>query len=114
MPFFFGAISLILVIPVFASAEDIAAKVAAQKKGAQENWSSLELGEAAHLETAHLFIFAPKTLEKRLKEAGVLFEKVHDQARAALKYQDKDDPWSGVGGLPFHGPRFVHQVRTPH
>jgi len=31
------AISLILVIPVFASAEDMAAKVAAQKKGAQEN-----------------------------------------------------------------------------
>jgi hypothetical protein len=89
------AISLALTFPLFAQAEDNAGKVAAQKKGAQDNWSSLDLGESAHLETAHLLIFAPKSLEKRLKDAGNLLEKVHDQARSALKYEDKDDPWSG-------------------
>src|SRR5262245_30950936 len=42
-----------------ALADETADKVASQKKAAQENWEAVG-GEAAHVETAHLLVYAPK------------------------------------------------------
>ena len=78
--------------PVFA--DDAADKLAAQKKSAEENWAALEIGESAHLETAHLLIYAPKSYEKKLKDIGASLEKYYDQVRKPLGYE-KEAPWVG-------------------
>jgi hypothetical protein len=75
--------------------DDTAAKLAAQKKKAQANWEALEAGPAATLETKHLLLYAPKTMEKRLKAAGALLEKHYDLASAALGIDPKEGPWPG-------------------
>ena len=75
-------------------ADEAADKLAAQKKNAAENWDALEIGQSAHLETAHLLIYAPKSYDKRLKEIGAVLEKYYDQARKPLGYE-KEAPWVG-------------------
>jgi hypothetical protein len=84
-----------LLIGMTVRADDNADKVAAQKKAAEENWAQLEIGEAAHLETAHLLIYSPKSMEKRLKDIGATLEKHQEIARKALGYDEKTPPWPG-------------------
>jgi hypothetical protein len=76
-------------------ADESADKVAAQKKAAEENWAQVEAGEIAHLETAHLLIYASKSMERKLKEIGGTLEKHQEMARKALGYDDKTEPWPG-------------------
>jgi hypothetical protein len=76
-------------------ADDAADKIAAQKKAAEEIWAQVEAGEWAHLETAHLLIYASKSIERKLKEIGGTLEKHQETARKALGYDDKNEPWPG-------------------
>jgi hypothetical protein len=76
-----------------AFADEAADKVAAQKKAAEENWEAVG-GEAAHVETAHLLVYAPKSYDKRLKDIGATLEKYYEQARKPLGYE-KEAPWPG-------------------
>src|SRR5437879_6177748 len=78
-----------------AWADETADKVAAQKKAAEENWAQLDAGESVHLETAHLLIYAPKSMEKKLKDLGATLEKHQEIARKALGYDEKTQPWPG-------------------
>jgi hypothetical protein len=78
-----------------AHADEKADKLAAQKKAAEENWAQLEAGEATHLETAHLLIYASKPMEKKLKDLGAMLEKHQEMARKALGFDDKNEPWPG-------------------
>jgi hypothetical protein len=96
--------SLILVLAAFAAAgparadeaEDKAkALLAAQKKKAEANWALLEAGEPARLETDHFLIYAPKALEKTLKDAGALLESEYKTGREALSFPEKTEPWKG-------------------
>jgi hypothetical protein len=87
------AILISLGSPLFA--DDAADKVAAQKKAAQDNWGQLEAGEAAVQETAHFLIYGPKALDRQIKALGVSLEKYNDQARKALGYEEKSEPWPG-------------------
>src|SRR5262249_45711526 len=64
--------------------------VGEQKKAAEAAWKSLEIGDAAHLETKHLLIYAPKAMDKRLKATGAQLEKYHEQATKALALDLKD------------------------
>ena len=57
--------------------EDTAAKLATQKKKAQANWEAVAAGPAATLETKHLLIYAPKTMQARLKAVVAVLEKYH-------------------------------------
>jgi hypothetical protein len=104
----------LLLVARAAFADDAADRLAAQKKTAQENWDGLEIGAPAHLETAHLLVFAHKSYEKKLKEIGAGLEKYYDQARKPLGYE-KADPWPGklaVYLLPDRGDfaRFARRV----
>ena len=74
-------------------ADEAADKVAAQKKAALENWEAVG-GVAAHVETAHLLVYAPKSYDKRLKDIGATLEKYYEQARKPLGYE-KESPWPG-------------------
>ncbi len=76
-------------------ADEGADKIAAQKKQAEENWSEVEAGDMASVETAHLLVFAPKASEKNLKEFGAYLEKHYDQAAKVLGYDAKKVPWEG-------------------
>jgi hypothetical protein len=76
-----------------ARADDEPDKVAEQKKAALERWGLLELGGAAHQETAHLLVYAPKDLEKRLKEIAALLEKHYETAAKPLQVDPKDNRW---------------------
>jgi hypothetical protein len=96
--------SLILVLAAFAAAapargdeaaDKAKALLAAQKKKAEANWAVLEAGESAHLEMDHFLIYAPKALEKTLKDAGALLENEYKTAREALKFPEKTEPWKG-------------------
>jgi hypothetical protein len=78
-----------------SAADEAAAQTAAQKKVAAANWEVLEIGEAAHLETKHLLIYAPMDMEKRLKAIGVVLEKYHDLAWNALAFDPKEDALPG-------------------
>ena len=73
-----------------ALADETADKVTSQKKAAQENWEAVG-GEAAHVETAHLLVYAPKAFDKRLKDIGATLEKYYEQARKPLGYE-KESP----------------------
>jgi hypothetical protein len=73
----------------------VLAKVKAQKKVAEDNWTSLDIGAFTHHETAHLLIYAPKALENKLKDIGATLEKHHETASKALEYDNKTSPWEG-------------------
>lgn len=88
------ALPLLLAAWPTAFADEAADKLAAQKKNAEENWEALEIGAAAHVETAHLLVYAPKSFEKRIKEVGAALEKYYEQACKPLGYK-KDAPWVG-------------------
>src|SRR5690242_6417350 len=77
------------------AAADGAAPLAAQKKKAQANWGAVEAGPAATLETKHLLLYAPKSMEKRLKGSGALLEKHYELASSALGFDPKEGPWPG-------------------
>jgi hypothetical protein len=66
------------------SAEEKAAKVAAQKKAALAAWAAVEAGPMCSRETRRLLVYAPGAMEKRLKAIGTLLEKYHDLAVGAL------------------------------
>jgi hypothetical protein len=85
---------LLLAAGPSAFADESADRLAAQKKTAAENWAALEIGPAAHVETAHLLVYAPKSFEKRVKEVGATLEKYYEQARKPLGYE-KEAPWTG-------------------
>jgi hypothetical protein len=68
-------------------------KLAAQKKAAIDHWALLDAGEPIELETAHLLIYAPKSLKKRLDDVGKMLEKQHDTAVKALQIDTKDNKW---------------------
>lgn len=76
-------------------ADDTADKVAAQKQVAEAAWAAIEAGPAAHVETKHLLVYAPKEMEKRLKDVGALLEKQHDLAVAALGFEKDADVYPG-------------------
>ena len=76
-------------------ADDGADKLTAQKKAAEENWALLDAGDAATVETAHLLMYAPKSMEKKLKDIGGALEKQQAKAREALGYDEKSEPWPG-------------------
>jgi hypothetical protein len=89
-------LALALGLPAAAhAADDTAATVAAQKKKAQANWEAIEAGPAATLETKHLLLYAPRSMEKRLKAAGALLEKHYELAGSALGIDPKEGPWPG-------------------
>jgi hypothetical protein len=87
----FVGVILAFVVGGAEPAEDPAAKVAAQKKKAEENWEMVEAGPFAHLETRHLLLYAPSAMEKQLKPLGAFLEKHHDLAWAALQLEKKDE-----------------------
>jgi len=97
-------------------AEDKAkALVAAQKKKAEANWALLAAGEPVHLETDHFVIYAPKALEKTLKDAGALLESEYKTGREALNFPEKTEPWKGKLTVYLFGERaqftaFVRRV----
>jgi hypothetical protein len=75
--------------------EKLKALVAKQKKAAEENWALLEAGEFAQLETDHFLLVAPRSMEKKLKEAGTLLENAYKTGREALKFPEKTEPFKG-------------------
>ena len=87
-------LAILVMSPSAALADEVADMIAAQKKTAGENWEALAIGPAAHVETTHLLLYAPKSFDKRLKEIGTTLEKYCDQARKPLGYE-KDVPWNG-------------------
>jgi hypothetical protein len=92
------ALPLLLAAWPAAFADEAADKLAAQKKTAAENWEALGIGQAAHVETAHLLVYAPKSYEKRVKEVGSALEKYYEQARKPLGHE-KDAPWPGKAAV---------------
>lgn len=70
-------------------------KVAQQKKAALANWEIVGAGDNAVHETKQLILVAPRAMEKRLKEIGLLLEKGHDQARRVLAFDSKQEPYAG-------------------
>jgi hypothetical protein len=82
----------VLLLAAAAFADD---KVAEQKKTAEANWEAVGAGEFARHETKHFQIYAPKAMEKKLKELGTLLEKEYDLAAGVVKYGSKTDPWPG-------------------
>ena len=67
------------------------------------------------METDHLLIYAPKDWDKRLKDLGTLLEKQYDQAKSALGYDDKTDPFPAKATVFVFGEReqftaFVRRV----
>jgi hypothetical protein len=80
---------------VALQAQEEAEKLAAQKKAARDNWALLEAGEAASQETEHLFILAPKSMERRLKEVGGNLEKSYGMAAKAVLTKPKEELWAG-------------------
>jgi hypothetical protein len=86
-----------LALPAARTAEpaaDPAARLAAQKKLAEENWEAVEAGESSLAETKHLVVVAPKTMEPQLKTIGALLDKQYDLAWDALQL-DKKEPLPG-------------------
>lgn len=91
-------ILFVLHLSVRAADDDEAkAKLEAQKKGALDRWSGLEVGESAPLlETPRFLVIAPKSYENRMKSIGSLLESAFDKACAALKIDAvMDPPWPG-------------------
>jgi hypothetical protein len=85
------ALGLVMLLTALARADaDKGRAVTAQKKAAEEAWKAMDVGEAAHAETKHLLIFAPRAMEPRLKAVGALLEKYHDAAAKAVNLDEKD------------------------
>ncbi len=76
-----------------ARADDPADKSAERKKAAEAAWAAAGAGDFATVETDHLLIYGPKDWEKHLKDLGTLLEKQYAQAKSALGYDDKTDPF---------------------
>jgi hypothetical protein len=76
-------------------ADKLKALLAQQKKQAEANWELLAAGDFAHVETDHFILYAPKSLEKKLKDAGTLLENQYKTALEALKFPEKTEPWKG-------------------
>ncbi|HVS34707.1 MAG TPA: hypothetical protein VMS17_03935 [Gemmataceae bacterium] len=88
-----GAAAAVLALTAaLAAADDPADKAAERKKAAEAAWTETGVGDFSTLETDHLLIYAPKDLEKRLKELGALLEKQLSQAKSALGYDEKTEP----------------------
>jgi hypothetical protein len=84
-------LALLVALAVVAAGDDERArKVAEQKKAADKAWESLETVEHTSLETKHLLVYAPKTMQARLKAVGALLEKYHDRAREATGLDPKE------------------------
>jgi hypothetical protein len=98
------------------AADDADDKLAEQKKTADANWGTLELGEPAKAETAHLLLYAPAAYEKRLKDWGTLLERQYEMARKDLAIDPKDEKlWPGKLAVYFFAERehfttFVRRV----
>ena len=114
----FICIATAAAMTVFSSgvqADDDAEKLAAQKKQAEANWSAVEAGESATVETAHFLIYAPKEMEKNLKLIGASVEKHYAEAAKPLGYDAKKSPWVGKLTVYLFGDRehfqaFVRRV----
>jgi hypothetical protein len=76
-------------------AKKLAAAVAEQKKTAQVNWDMLGLGEPAFRETQHVLLYAPKSHEKKLAEAGQVLERFYTFAYQAVGFKPEAPPWPG-------------------
>lgn len=93
-----GCISVMVAAMVFGravQAQETGQGPAAQKKAARDNWALLEAGEPANLETEHLIVLAPKTMERRLKEIGTNVEKAYALAIKATQAKPKEELWPG-------------------
>jgi hypothetical protein len=88
------SLPVLLATVQLAPGDEAADRLAAQKKAAAENWDEIGSGPAAHVETAHLLVYAPKSHERRMKEIGASLEKYYEQARKPLGYE-KEAPWPG-------------------
>jgi len=88
-------LTAMLLLAPFVSGADDDPKLTAQKKKAQENWALLEAGTPIVHETPHLVIFASKSLEGRIKDAGATLEKHYAMAEEALKLDPKKELWPG-------------------
>lgn len=75
-------------------AEEKDETLVAQRKAVGENWQKVDAGPSATHETAHFIIVAPKAMEKRLKDIGVLLEKSFDMAHKVL-FAPKELTWAG-------------------
>src|ERR1700740_1033056 len=89
----FGAEAVLGLAAGLLRADDAADKTAARKKAAEEAWAAVGAGGFSTLETGHLLIFGPKDGNKRLKDVGAMLEKHYAQAKGALGYDDKTDPF---------------------
>jgi hypothetical protein len=86
----------------------------AQRKAVPENWEKVGAGPSATHETEHLIVVAPKMMEKRLKDIGILLEKHYDTAHKAL-YQPRELLWPGkltvyLFAQPDHLDAFIRRV----
>jgi hypothetical protein len=77
------------------AADEADDKLAEQKKAADANWASLEAGEPARHETAHLLLYGPAAYEKRLVGWGTLLEKQYETARKGLALDKEEALWPG-------------------
>src|SRR5262245_39116009 len=84
----------VLLFASFAAGADGDARLAAQKKTAQENWALLEAGEPGFHETPHLLLCASKSMEGKLKGVGETLEKHYAMADGVLKLDPKE-LWPG-------------------
>src|SRR5436305_14128362 len=87
--------AVLLLLGGGARADEQADKVAEQKKAAEANWALIDAGEFAYHETAHLLVYAPKMMEKRLQGVGTALEKDYTLAKKALEFDASAEPWPG-------------------
>jgi hypothetical protein len=87
--------ALLAVLTVSSAQAQDDAKLAAQKKAAADNWTKVEAGEPAHLETDHFLIHAAKPLEGQLKDVGAMLEKYYTTAAKALQVKEPKELWPG-------------------
>src|SRR4051794_16271583 len=90
----------VLVLLAGARADDKPAATEAQKKTARENWEKVESTPPVMAETDHFLVVAPKALEEKLKETGVLLEKHYDLAARTL--------FTGKNEVPIKGKMTVY------
>jgi len=75
-------------------AQETGDPLARQRKAAHDNWALLEAGAGASHETEHLLMYAPKAMDRRLKEIGGNLEKSYALAVKALQVK-KEEAWPG-------------------
>src|SRR5262249_45710313 len=86
--------ALALLLPAGLPADEKDDALAAQRKAAKENWDRVDAGPSVTHETDHLFLVAPKGMEKQLKETGILLEKFYDTS-AKFLFPPKEPAWPG-------------------